>query len=110
MPIYEYRCQKCGVRFSLLEGVSATDPERVCARCGSTEVSRLISRVRRGRSEDQRLDEIADKIDQFGEPEDPGELRKFVREMGKAMDDDASDELEEMLEADIADTQPEEES
>jgi hypothetical protein len=70
----------------------------------------LISRFCRGRSEDQRLDEIADKIDQFGEPQDPVELRKFVREMGKAMDDDASDDLEEMLEADIAENLTREES
>lgn len=53
------------------------------------------------------MDEIADKIESYGEPESPSEMRNMARELGKAMDDDVSDEMEEMFEADLSgDDQP----
>jgi len=42
MPIYEYRCQKCGHIFE--EFVRFGDePELKCPRCGSTEARKAIS-------------------------------------------------------------------
>lgn len=42
MPIYEFRCKGCGQKFE--ERLPSTDISGVqCPRCGSTEVSRLIS-------------------------------------------------------------------
>ncbi|MEW6607941.1 MAG: zinc ribbon domain-containing protein [bacterium] len=40
MPIYEYRCQKCGEKFELLQGINETP---VCNSCGSKELTRLFS-------------------------------------------------------------------
>ncbi|MEW6619119.1 MAG: zinc ribbon domain-containing protein [bacterium] len=40
MPIYEYRCQKCGEKFELLQGINETP---VCNSCGSKELSRIFS-------------------------------------------------------------------
>ncbi|MFQ6001951.1 MAG: zinc ribbon domain-containing protein, partial [Anaerolineae bacterium] len=34
MPIYEYRCQSCGRRISLLRSLSDESPPR-CTACGS---------------------------------------------------------------------------
>lgn len=45
---------------------------------------------------------MADRMELMGEPESPSEVRKMVREMGKALDDDAADEMEEMFESDAA--------
>ena len=45
MPLYEYRCNKCGRRFSLLVGVTAEKAELRCPRCGSRQATKLISRI-----------------------------------------------------------------
>jgi hypothetical protein len=45
---------------------------------------------------------MADHLETMGEPDSPSEMREVMRELGKAMDDDASDDLEEMFEADMA--------
>ena len=39
MPIYDYRCARCGNRFDLLRSVSARDDVK-CPKCGG-EVSRV---------------------------------------------------------------------
>jgi putative FmdB family regulatory protein len=43
MPLYEYRCMDCDLRFELLKRSSAAD-EVECVRCGSARVQRLFSR------------------------------------------------------------------
>ena len=42
MPIFEYRCQKCGVKYEkIVFNREAPPPE--CPGCGSAEVEKLIS-------------------------------------------------------------------
>jgi putative FmdB family regulatory protein len=43
MPLYEYQCQDCGVRFERRQHIS-DEPLRVCPECGG-EVHRLIQPV-----------------------------------------------------------------
>ena len=43
MPIYEYQCEKCGVRFERLQHMSA-DPVSSCPECGGP-VHRVITTV-----------------------------------------------------------------
>ena len=90
------------VDVSHLIGMVAEPDDGRCPHCGSQETTRLVSRFMRGRTEDDRIDEMADQLETMGEPESPQDMRKMVREMGKAMDEDASDEMEEMFEADLA--------
>ena len=45
MPLYEYRCKKCKRRFCLLVGVTAEKTKLACPRCGSTQATKLISRI-----------------------------------------------------------------
>lgn len=101
MPLYEYRCKSCGRKFTALVGMTAEPDDGSCPHCGSKEASRLVSRFRRGRTEDDRVDELSDRLEVMGEPEEPNEMRGLVKEMGKAMDDDMSEEMEEMFEADM---------
>ncbi len=104
MPVFEYRCTQCGAKFSLLVGVVADDDDDACPKCSSNKIEKLVSRFRRGRSEDARMDEIADRVEGMGEPDSPAAMRQMVREMGRAADDDMSDDLEEMFEADMEDS------
>ena len=101
VPVFEYRCASCGRKYRALVGMTAV-ASVACPTCGSASGDKLVSRFRRGRDEDARIDEIADRLETMGEPEDSATMRETVRELGKAMDEDVSDELEQMLDADLA--------
>jgi len=50
MPVFEYRCAACGVRYeALLSSVEPASPQ--CPRCGGVQVERLISTFAVGRSQ-----------------------------------------------------------
>jgi putative FmdB family regulatory protein len=103
MPVFEYRCAVCGRKFSALVGMTAEPDDSRCPQCGSLDVAKLVSRPGRYRVEDDRIDEIADRLEAMGEPDSPAAMRATMREVGKALDDDASEEMEAMFEADMAD-------
>ncbi|MDH7571290.1 MAG: zinc ribbon domain-containing protein [Armatimonadota bacterium] len=96
MPIYEYRCNQCNRRFSHLHGVVANAPALECPRCHGTDLKRLISRVSRVRSEDERLDALDPSG--FGDLEDPANMRRWAKAMGDEMGEDLEEDFEEALE------------
>jgi putative FmdB family regulatory protein len=102
MPLFEYRCAECAKRFTFLAGVIVENSEPACPRCGSTQLKKLISRVRYGRSEDDRMEAMADRLE-GADLDDARDLRRFAREMGREMSaetgEDMTDELEEMIDA-----------
>ncbi|MBI5707458.1 MAG: zinc ribbon domain-containing protein [Armatimonadetes bacterium] len=101
MPIYEFQCIECSERFQLLVGMTAESEAGRCPKCGSARLQKLVSRFSQGRDEDARLSEIADQIDVSGEPESYSGARRLAREMGAALDDKASDDMEFMLDEGI---------
>lgn len=103
MPVYEYQCLQCAKKVSLLLRIGEDDSGEKCPSCGATGLRKLVSRVQRYRTESQRLDHAADQLETHGEPESPTEIRRMVREVGKALDDDFSDEMEEIFEEDQSD-------
>lgn len=44
MPLFEYRCQKCGNVTTFLEKANE-DKEHPCAQCKSVETEKIFSRV-----------------------------------------------------------------
>ena len=73
MPTYDYRCLDCRKRLSMVQTYAEYgNTPVVCPHCGSANVKRLISRVRVLRSEDARLDSLAD-------PDDEAKLAALVR-------------------------------
>lgn len=109
MPIYEFRCDHCKKKFSDLLSANADFSQIECPHCHSKSARKLVSRFTRARSEDDRMDSIADRLDSFGEPDSSQKMREMVRDMGKAMDEDCADEMEEMFEADMDGDLPEDE-
>ena len=103
MPLFEYSCSRCGKQFTFLSGVIADNDEAKCPRCGSIELNKLMSRFKRGRSDDARMEAIAEKMESR-DMDDPRDLRRFAREMGRELSaesgEDMSDEIEQMMEAD----------
>ena len=95
MPIYEYECQGCQRRVSLLiRTLSAAEAPR-CPRCGSATLSRLMSRFATVKSEDSRLDSLSDPSS-FGDLDenDPQSVARFVKKMGHEMGEDLGDDLD----------------
>ena len=95
MPIYEYECQGCRRRVSLLvRSLSAGSSPR-CPRCGSAELSRLMSRFATIKSEDARLESLADPA-QYGDLDenDPQSVARFMKRMGHEMGEDLGDDLD----------------
>ena len=103
MPLYEYICQQCSKQFTFLAGVISDNTDAQCPRCGSIELKKLISRVSRGRSDDDRMEAMAERLE-AKDLDDPSDLRRFAREMGREMGaetgEDMTDEMEELIEAD----------
>jgi putative FmdB family regulatory protein len=102
MPIYEYRCNACARTFAFLYGVSRDSRDPACPACQGKDLSRLISRVARVRSEDAMLEDLADPT-KIGDFEDPRSLAKWAKQMGSALGDDADEDfgavVDEMMEA-----------
>jgi putative FmdB family regulatory protein len=90
MPIYEYRCRGCGRRFSALVGVVADAAAPQCPRCGIMELDRLMSRFSSPRSEEARLDRLAEQVPDEG-VDDPAVMRDWMRRMSSEMGDDGAD-------------------
>ena len=42
MPLYEYRCEECGVQFEKLVGASSRDDVE-CTECGAEKTERQVS-------------------------------------------------------------------
>ena len=106
MPIFEYTCGSCGRRFSALVGVLAEDRPPACPGCGGSELQRMVSRFSRVRSEDDALDGLADES-KYGDIEnDPKAMRRWVRDMGKAMDEDLDEDLEQAMEEEMSGQAP----
>lgn len=102
MPVYEYRCDDCRRRSSLffLTLRAAADTEPRCDHCGSTRVRKLVSLFTAPRSEEERLDELADPA-AFGDvdEDDPKSVARWARRMGKEMGEDLGPEYDEMVDA-----------
>jgi len=82
--------------------MTAQPDEVKCPACGSLQAQKLVSRFARYRNEDDRIDELADKFENMADVDDHSAMRSMVRDLGKAMDEDVSDEMEELFEADLA--------
>jgi putative FmdB family regulatory protein len=99
MPSYEYRCLDCRKRVSLYQRYE--DYGRVpvaCPHCGSARLERRIGRVRVARSEDSRLDSLADPSG-WGDVDenDPRSVARMMRRMGSEMGEDMPAEFDEVV-------------
>ena len=111
MPIYEYRCGNCNRRVSIFfRSFSDTSKDSQCPNCGSTNLTRLVSRVGTVKSEEARLDALSDPSS-FGDVDenDPKSMARFMRKMGDQMGgEDLGPEFGEMVDRLEAGENPEE--
>lgn len=98
MPLYEYTCNNCRKRFTVLIGMTAGGDSNICPHCGHDQATRRVTRFVRGHSEDDLMDSLADP-DKMGDMDDPKAMRRWAKEMGKEMGEDLGDDFDEYLDA-----------
>lgn len=101
MPIYEYYCYDCHKRVSVFFRTfsEASDEHARCPHCDGVHLRRLVSRVAVMRSEDSRLDDLADDPSLMSglESEDPRALASFMRRMSDETGEPLDAEMGEMI-------------
>jgi putative FmdB family regulatory protein len=100
MPIYEYLCRQCRKRSAVLILSPQNASSAACRHCGSTSVERLMSRFSAPKSEEARLESLADPS-QMGDIDesDPQSVARFMKKMGDAMGEDLGDDVESLMES-----------
>lgn len=100
MPIYEYGCYDCRKRVNVFfRSFSEVETkEAACPRCGGTNLKRLISKVAVVRSEESRLENLADPSSLAGLDEnDPKSIARWMKKMSSEMGEDLGSEFNEVV-------------
>ena len=101
MPLYEYRCLDCKKRSTVLVLSLANQAPAACSHCTSARVERIMSRFASPKSEEARLEALADPGNLTGFDEnDPQSMARFMKKMGEEMGEDLGDDLSEAMESD----------
>lgn len=99
MPIYEYRCLDCRRKVSIFFRRMGEEEGAACPVCGGTRLERLFSRFALARSEEDRLERLADDASLADIDEnDPKSLARFMRRMGRELGEEGGEEFEQALE------------
>ena len=108
MPIYEYRCNRCQRRVSIFQRSIRGAVAAVCSHCGSTDLTRLISRVAVLHSEESHFEDLASDAGLADLDEsDPRSVARWARRMGREMGEELGPEFDEMVERMEAGEMPE---
>jgi putative FmdB family regulatory protein len=92
MPTYPYTCQECKKAFSVTQSYDEYGKAALkCPHCSSKQVSRRLARVRFARSEETRLDALADPSALAGLDDDPRAMGKMMRQMSSEFGDELGD-------------------
>src|SRR6476661_6574668 len=86
VPIYEYHCQDCHKRSSILLLSRTTSPPPVCSHCQSSRLERLLSRFAAPKSEEARMESLADD-------------ERLMKHMGNEMGEGFGDEMAEAIDS-----------
>jgi hypothetical protein len=79
-----------------------------CAHCGSQNIQRRIGRIRVAKSEESRLENLADPAALEGLEDDPKALGRMMRKMGNEMGEDLGPEFKDVVDRLEAGQDPEE--
>lgn len=108
MPIYEYACARCKMIFSFLVRNAASHTPPKCPKCRKAGMRRAISSFRVGRSEESRIEKLADPSALSGLDEnDPKSVARWMRKVGGALGEEMPGEFDEMADRMEAGENPE---
>ena len=98
MPIYEYVCRDCGKKISFLV-LNRESFSLKCNKCSSTDLRRIMSRFAAVRSEESRMENLADP-GKWGDLDenDPQSMVKLMKKMGRELGDDLGEDYDQLIE------------
>ncbi|MEE8122067.1 MAG: FmdB family zinc ribbon protein [Anaerolineales bacterium] len=99
MPTYDYRCHDCGKQNSIYQAYEDYGVVPVvCQYCSSEKLRRMISGIRVARSEESRIESLADPgaWGDFDES-DPRSMAKMMRKMGNELGEEMPPEFDEAI-------------
>lgn len=99
MPIYEYRCQECGKKSVFVTLSVKSSFILKCKKCESLKMEKIVSRVAVFRSEESRLESLADPSKLAGLDEnDPKSVARWMKKMGKEMGEEVGEDFDQVVE------------
>lgn len=110
MPTYDFICNSCQQRFDVfLTYAEYGQKEVLCVHCNSRDVRRRMTKVRIAKTEEGRLESMANDFTGFeGMENDPAEFGKMMKKMGREMGVDLPAEFDEVVDRLEAGQSPEE--
>ncbi len=108
MPIYEYECLDCHKRSSfLIMNPGKEISELRCKKCQSPRLARVVSRVNVVKSEEARLESMADPSKLGGLDEnDPKSVARWMKKIGKEMGEEmGGEDLDQMVDEAMAEAE-----
>ncbi len=98
MPTYQYRCLNCNKRFEIFMTYNEYGIRPVhCPHCQSEQVERRIGRIRIAKSEESRMEDLADPGALAGMEDDPKSLGRMMRRMGSELGEELPPEFDEVV-------------
>ncbi len=99
MPTYDFICNNCQQRFDVFMTFSEYGKKTVhCTHCESDKVRRRMTKVRIARSEESRMETVANDFSGFeGLEDDPKALGKMMRKMGSEMGEELPPEFDDVV-------------
>jgi putative FmdB family regulatory protein len=99
MPTYDFICNNCDQRFDVFLTFAEYGKKKVsCTHCNSKNVRRRMTKVRIAKSDDSRMDAMANDFSGFeGMEDNPKEMGRMMRKMGKEMGEELPPEFNEVV-------------
>jgi len=96
MPTYDFICNACNQRFDVFLTFAEYGKKTVtCVHCKSKNVRRRMTKVRVAKSDESRMESVADGFE--GLENDPREMGRVMRKMGKEMGEELPPEFNEVV-------------
>src|SRR4030042_4041053 len=99
MPIYEYKCRKCGRLTSVFVRSAGSPTDASCKACGSGELERAVSAFAYHRSESTILDDYGAEPKRLEDYKDPRQIGRWPERKFKEEGIDMPEEAREMIDA-----------
>ena len=99
MPTYDYICNNCDQRFDVFMTFSEYGKKAItCAHCNSKNIRRRMTKVRIAKSEESRMDSMANDFSGIeGLEDDPKAMGRMMRKMGREMGEELPPEFDEVV-------------
>jgi len=99
MPTYDFICNDCAQRFEVFLTFSEYGKKPVtCIHCHSKNVRRRMTKVRIAKSDESRMENMADDFSGFeGMEDNPQAMGQMMRKMGKQMGEELPPEFNEVV-------------